>query len=58
MQWSDIQVRFFSRHASLSETVWRVSANFQYPVKERRIQFQNSWNWISIHFYFTQFQGA
>jgi hypothetical protein len=47
-----------SRHVSLSETGRRVFANFQYPAKERRDQFQNRWNGINIRFYFTWFKGA
>jgi hypothetical protein len=46
------------RNASREETVGRVFANFQYPAKEKRRQFQNRWNWISIRFCFTRFKGA
>jgi hypothetical protein len=38
---------------SIRNSAGSIFANFQYPAKEKRDQFQNKWNRISVRFYFT-----
>jgi hypothetical protein len=49
---SRLSARSANRQLSMSETVEPVLAKIEYPEKERKIQFKNSWNRVSTCFIF------